>query len=187
VGDTSPAAVVPVSNPSARDDAAPSESEFSAVAPPQEDAESTNVGKRWAVSNLSAEARFCIEYHQAKIGEYLPFLEGKESYDDEARYGRSARVVALYSAMVIMAAEGQAIPSDTYKALSREEMAIIKHESSITMHNNGLYFPISRGRFGVYYQIRDLLRSHSDVVPVKELTLDQIVAFAHEAMAYQLE
>ena len=93
----------------------------------------------------------------------------------------------MYSAVVIMAAEGQAIPSDDYKALSREEMASIDQGGSFTMYNNGHYFPISRGKFGVFYQIKSLLRLHSDHVPVKELPFDQIVASAREAMAYQVQ
>jgi hypothetical protein len=187
VRDTSPAAVVSVSTTSGREDAAPPEAKDPVVAPPQKVPSSTNVGKRRAVSNLSPEARFCIEYHQAKIEELLPYMEGKDGYDEEANYGRAARVVALYSAVVVMAAEGQAIPSDVYKALSREEMEIIEHDGSFTMNNNGLYFPISRNRFGVFYQIKDLLSLHSGAVPVKELPFDQIVASAHEAMAYQIQ
>ncbi len=186
-GGMRPAAAVPAALQPLREAAAPQPGEGPAASLPQESEAVRDSGKRWAVSNLSSEARFSIRYHQDKIAEYLPYMEGKDRYDDDARYGRAARVVALYSAMVIMAAEGQAIPSDLYVGLSPDEMATLKQDSTSTVYNNGLYYPISRSRFGIYYQIKDLLRSHSDSIPMQDVPFEQVAALAHEAMAFRLD
>lgn len=154
----------------------------------------TNIGSagagpregRWAVATMTPEERASFEYHRDKVSEYLPYFEGSKEFEEEFRYGRRARVMATYSAMMIMLAEGEAIPSDAFNALTPEERGAMTRNSLFTMSNAGFEFVMTRGKFPVLDKIFDLNEQHPELVPVGEIPYSDLIAFARRAQSYKL-